>query len=188
MGMIETVEDRQDFETIYKTYRKQMFFVVNTILNNDTDSEDVVHDVFMKIAARHMSVLKRLRNEQEVRYYLLAAAKNTAINMVKRKCRSNLSIDNMGHGVPLHENLIVQDDFLDVVAYRNDHEKVMDALIHLKETYRDVLYFYLVMDLSVHEIASILDRNLLTVKKQVTRGKQMLCKLLEKDEVCYLNE
>lgn len=50
MQMIETEEERDDFEKLYQEYRNLMFYAANQILHNEHDAEDAVHHAFMKIA------------------------------------------------------------------------------------------------------------------------------------------
>lgn len=50
MSFIDDEIHRRLFEEIYMTYRKQMFLVARAVLSNDSDAEDAVHDVFLKIA------------------------------------------------------------------------------------------------------------------------------------------
>lgn len=49
LAAIETDANKSKFETIYTEYRAIMFYVAKQILNNDQDSEDVVHQAFEKI-------------------------------------------------------------------------------------------------------------------------------------------
>jgi RNA polymerase sigma-70 factor (ECF subfamily) len=50
LQMIETPQQRSDFEKIYLTYRGLMFHIANNILQNDEDAEDAVHNAFVAIA------------------------------------------------------------------------------------------------------------------------------------------
>ncbi len=50
MSFIDDESHRRLFEEIYLSYRKQMFLVARTVLKNDSDAEDIVHDVFLRIA------------------------------------------------------------------------------------------------------------------------------------------
>ena len=50
MSFIDDESQRRLFEEIYLNYRKQMLLVARSVLGSDTDAEDVVHDVFLKIA------------------------------------------------------------------------------------------------------------------------------------------
>lgn len=44
------VDKRKLFDEVYRHYRNQMIAVAKSILNNDEDAEDAVHDVFCCIA------------------------------------------------------------------------------------------------------------------------------------------
>ena len=47
--LIDSDEDRSKFEVIYTEYKNLMFYIANRILGDNKDSEDVVHDAFLKI-------------------------------------------------------------------------------------------------------------------------------------------
>ena len=50
MSLIDSAEDQSKFEKIYLKYRNLMFYIANRILNSSQDSEDAVHNAFIKIA------------------------------------------------------------------------------------------------------------------------------------------
>lgn len=49
------------FEDIYYSYRKQMMTLALSILENNEDAEDTVHDVFVAVASKHMTTLSNLK-------------------------------------------------------------------------------------------------------------------------------
>ena len=49
LAMIESDEDKSKFEIIYDTYKKLMLYEANKILMDTHDTEDVVHESFLKI-------------------------------------------------------------------------------------------------------------------------------------------
>ena len=49
LTLIESDTDKSKFEIIYRAYRDLMFHVAYKILNNQQDSEDAVHQAFLKI-------------------------------------------------------------------------------------------------------------------------------------------
>lgn len=171
--------DKQLFEKIFYTYRKQMIMVARSVLHNDTDAEDVVHDVFLKIATKHMSVIKSIESDVDLRNYLLKATKNTALNTYKKREKENASLDtvheyNIGG---IHE--ITDDDFIEVICNKCEYERVVKGIQSLDEKYRYVLYYHFVIGLTVLEIAKSLNQSVSTTKKQLVRGKKMLIALLE---------
>lgn len=59
MSFIDDESHRRLFEKIYIEYREQMFFMARSVLGNDSYAEDIVHDVFMKIARKHVAARAR---------------------------------------------------------------------------------------------------------------------------------
>ena len=49
LAMIDSPDDRHKFEVIYNTYKQLMYYIANNILGDIKDSEDVVHEAFLKI-------------------------------------------------------------------------------------------------------------------------------------------
>ena len=84
MSFIDDESHRRLFEEIYINYRKQMFLVARSVLGNDSDAEDIVHDVFLKIAKKHMTRISRIENDTDLRNYLLKATKHTALDHLRK--------------------------------------------------------------------------------------------------------
>ena len=52
LQMLETPEEKVQFEEIYLKYRSAMFRAAEGILHNDQDAEDAVHNAFLRIIKR----------------------------------------------------------------------------------------------------------------------------------------
>lgn len=88
MSFIDDEIHRRLFEEIYITYRKQMFLVARAVLSNDSDAEDAVHDVFLKIAKSQMQKIGSIQEAADVRNYLLKATKHQAIDHLRKAAAS----------------------------------------------------------------------------------------------------
>ena len=84
MSFIDDESHRRLFEEIYLSYRKQMFLVARTVLKNDSDAEDIVHDVFLRVAKKYMAKISTIENETDLRNYLLKATKNAALDHLRK--------------------------------------------------------------------------------------------------------
>lgn len=73
------------FNEAYRHYRKQMITVAKSILNNDEDAEDAVHDVFCSIASSHMDILDRIDNPKDLKNYMLKSVKNRSISILRHQ-------------------------------------------------------------------------------------------------------
>ena len=49
LAVIDSPEGKIKFEIIYEQYKNLMFYTANKILGDTRDSEDIVHDAFLKI-------------------------------------------------------------------------------------------------------------------------------------------
>lgn len=172
-ALINDENDSQYFEKIYIKYRSYMFHIARSILNNTSDAEDAVHDVFFNIASKHMYILNKLQNDNDLKNYLLKATKNTAINILKKRQRTPLFLGVFAEDIPDIPELS-DNDFLDVICTNAVYEDILNAISNLPETYRDVLYYHFVLEFTASEIANLFDKKTATIKQQLIRGKKLL--------------
>lgn len=174
LSLIDDEYQRIKFEEIYTTYRMQMVHLAKSFFQNESDAEDIVHDVFVRIATKHMKFIQQLSDREDIRNYLLKATKNTALNELKRKGRSYVSIEDISESDLESFPDLTDDSFVELICTKAEYDTVVQTLLSMDEPYRDIMYYHFVMDLSVPESAKLLGRNLATAKKQLVRGKKML--------------
>ena len=179
LSVIDDDHQRIKFEEIYTTFRMQMIHLAKSLLQNESSAEDVVHDVFLRLATKHMKVIQGLDNPEDIRNYLLTATKNTALNELKRKGRNYISIEDLSERELGSLQDLTDDLFIDLLCTKTEYDKVVQALLAMDEPYRDIMYYHFVMDLSVPEAAKLLGRNIVTAKKQLVRGKKLLLHKLD---------
>lgn len=174
LSLIDDESQFGTFEKIYATYRKQMMYLAKSYMKSDFDAEDVVHDVFVRVATRHMKFISDLKNPEDVRNYLLKATKNTALNKLKAKEKSNIALESVLENEWKGYSDMKDDDFVELICTKAEYEDVVQALISMEEPYRDIMYYHFVMEMSVSDAAKHLRRNTATAKKQLVRGKKIL--------------
>lgn len=175
LSLIDNDNDRKLFEKIYYAHRKQMFTLAFSILENEDDAEDLVHDVFCNIAEKHIQTLQNIKNEQDIKNYLLKATKNSALNK-KRDTKPHISLHESEY--MLNKDDLNDNEFLDMICNNISYQEVLSAIRSLDKKYEDVLYLHFVIGMTVPEVAEHLDRNKQTVKKQLFRGKILLLEKL----------
>lgn len=179
LAYLDEANDKELFSNIYYSYRKQMVAVAIPILNNNADAEDVVEDVFLRIAQKYFDIIRSIKNETDLRNYLLKAAKNTAINRLKSQKKDNMSLDTVLEYNMSEIKELSDDTFIEVLCNKMDYDQIVDAIKNLSEKYRNVLYYHFVMELTVPQTAKALNQSLSTTKKQIIRGKKLLLSFLE---------
>ena len=178
LAYLDDKNDKELFKNIYYSYRKQMVSVAIPILKNDEDAEDVVEDVFLRIAQKYFDIIRSIENETDLRNYLLKATKNTAINELKSKKKDNMSLDTVSEYNIDEIKELSDSTFIEVLCNKIDYDQILDAIKNLSEKYRYMLYYHFVMELTVPQTAKILNQSVPTTKKQIVRGKKMLLNLL----------
>lgn len=175
LSLIDNDNDRKLFERIYYAHRKQMLTLAFSILENEDDAEDLVHDVFCNIAEKYMQSLQNIKNEQDIKNYLLKATKNSALNK-KRDSKPHISLHESEY--MLNKDNLNDNEFLDMICNNISYQEVLTAIRSLDKKYEDVLYLHFVIGMTVPEVAEHLNRNKQTVKKQLLRGKILLLEKL----------
>lgn len=179
LSLIDEDNNKQKFEMIYHSYRKQMAMVAMSIVQSQADAEDVVHEVFLNIATKYMETVKSISNETDLRNYLLKATKNTALNWKKKKQRWIFFIDGEDREPDRIE--LSDEKFIEYLCEKTEYNRVLEAMKMLEPKYRDVLYYHFVMEVPVPELAKNLNQSLAATKKQLVRGKKRLLQLLEEE-------
>ena len=173
MSLIDNDDDRTKFEILYNKYRKRMVYTAYSVLGNNEDAEDAVHDTFIKIARNMRSIQDP--DSDETLSYVLKAVKNTAINLSKKNATISKHMQSQDM-----EN-ISDSAFLDKLRIQENYDEVVKAIRSLNDTYKDVLFFYFVEGMKAKDIADLLGRNKAAVQQQIIRGKKKLLEILGND-------
>ena len=178
LAVLESPDDKTTFETLYIKYRNQMFYLAKTLLSDDVAAEDAVHDVFVAVASKYMETVRKIENEEDLRNYLLKAAKNTCLNYIRKQDRMRIPLDPVLASGGMNGKAVSDESFWEHIHNCVEAERVVLAITDLPAIYRDVVYYHFVVGLTGKEIANSLDEKLSTVKKRLIRGKVMLLQSL----------
>ena len=177
LSAISGETEKKTFEYYYVTYRKQMYYVAYSVLHNQDDAEDAVHNAFLGVA-KHVDILLR-EKEDKSKCYCLKAARNAALNILHKNNRtdSTVSIEDMYD--------IADERAFEEMIENSEYEDVLSVIRNMDSVYRDVLYLHYVMDMPVKKICDVLDRKMSTVKQQLVRGKKILVSALTEEVTAY---
>lgn len=171
MALIEDEADKIKFENIYYSYRKQMLMAANEVLKNETLAEDAVQNALLGIAKRIKNVQDN--NPQMLRAYVLTAARNAAINLLKKEKK--------------HEHMRISMNVADAVVSTDQSddklEQVKTAICRLPLLYREVLMLHYVQNMNYAQMAELLHRSQSALRQQVSRGKKMMRQVLEEEGI-----
>lgn len=69
---------------------------------------------------------------------------------------------------------LTNDAFVEKICNNIEYERILSAIVSMKDIYKEVMYYHFVMDLSIPEVAKMLNCKVSTVKQRLVRGKKLL--------------
>ncbi len=157
---------------IYENYKNRMYITACRILKDPYLAEDAVHNAFVAISRNLSSIGEP--DSIKTASYVIKAAKNTAINMLKK---AETEIPTL----LTEEEIFKDEEALDEICQRENYNYIIKAILSLDEKYRDVLSFYYLNELTIKEISDSLGRKENTVKAQLARGRRKLIELIKEE-------
>lgn len=171
MSLIETDSDKEKFATIYKEYKALMFHVATRILGDTKDSEDVVHDAFVKVA----EIIDKIESAKcpKTRSLVVTIVERKAIDLYRqRKNRKVLYLDAENINVPSKEDFRLDPD----------RPPIVEAIALLPTKYRELLLLKYDNGFSEKELSALLSMSEANVHKTIQRAKKKLSDILMKLE------
>lgn len=152
-------------EEIVRFYSDMIFGVAMRYVRNTTDAEDVYSEVFLRYFKRE----RTFQSEEHRKAWLLRVTINCSKEFLKnRRYHADLDDDMFGSVTLTGTG---ESSIEDILAVR-------EALKQLSPDYREVIELYYFNDLTVSEIAQMLQKPVDTVKSQLLRSRKKLKELL----------
>ena len=169
LAMIDSDADKSKFEILYSEYKNLMYYTANRILCNSSDTEDVVHQAFLKV----IEILDTISSPRCHKTRALLVTEHKAIDLYREKQRRNV--------LPLAEEYIGAAPAAEIerLAAR---DALAAAIASLPPRYRSVLLLRYDCGYSNAEIANILDTTEPNVRKLIQRAKEKLSAALSEME------
>lgn len=170
LTIIDSKEGQQKFEFIYNRYKKLMFYIANKILGDTRDSEDTVHDAFLKI----IEIIDDIKDVEspQTRSLIVTITENKAIDLYRKRQRKTV--------LPFEEEYLGVPNCSDIESVE-DNEVVTKAIASLSGKYREVLFLKYSHGYSIDEMALILSMSKENVKKTIQRARRKLEQALKNE-------
>ena len=155
-----------DISAVYLRYSDMLYRIALMQLRNPDDAMDAVQDVFLKYIKKKTIFLS---DEHEKAWFIRATVNQCHDIYRKNAIRSHEDISTA-------ENLVYRDHFSD------DSTGILDEIEKLPEKIRTVIVLHYLEDMSIDSIARSLKISVSAVKMRLSRGRDALKLLLEKEE------
>lgn len=154
---------RQSIKELVSLYQSNLFAIAFNVCKNAQDAEDIVQDTFIQ----YYISKKEFDNEQHLRAWLIRVTVNKAKNANRTFWRQNkLSLE----------------DYMESLTFETpEDERLFETVMSLPEKYRIVIHLFYYEDYAVREIADILKLSESNIKVRLSRGREMLRKILKEE-------
>lgn len=145
-----------------------------TVTNNREDAEDAVQNVFMRLTSVHLHTILQLKSEKHRRDYLLKAAKNAAIDHMRKSEKERSVFAQFSPPVFLPDRLLEE-----TLCEKITVEELRLAMTKLDTGYVFPMMMFYELDIPVKEIAVFLNLSNAAVRKRLQRGRELLTSILK---------
>ena len=152
----------REIERIVETHSDMLLRIAINRVRSKTEAEDIVQAVYLRLMTRQ----PRLQSPEHERAWLIRTAINLCLDYDKSASRRT--------SVPLDDDI--------AAAQPEENADVLEVVWKLPERDRYIIYLYYFEELSVKEIASLLDEQTGTITSRLSRARNKLKLLLKGDE------
>lgn len=160
--------DKDSFKDLFDTYYNPLCNFCYRFVENHTDAEDVVQDVFTSFWQKQ----DRIKIETDVKYYLFTSVRNKAIEYIRSKKRKMNLEDEMGR----RSESSYTEEFMEENLIK---ELISNSVRQLPPKCRQIFVMSKVNGLTYVEIADQLNLSTKTIENQMRRAFQILRKTLK---------
>lgn len=155
-----------DISAVYVKYSDMLYRISLMQLKNADDAMDAVQDVFLKYIKKNLIFSSE---EHEKAWFI-----RSTLNQCKDIYRKN--------AVRTHEDISTAENLIYKESFSEDYSSLLDAVERLPEKIRSVIVLHYLEDMSIDSIAKTLKISVSAVKMRLSRGRESLKQLLEKEE------
>ncbi len=152
------------FEALYDKYANKLYRLALVNVQNTTDAEDIVHDVFIK----YFENLPDFKDRHHEEAWFVQVTVNACRDFLRKKAhRTHDNIDDMHH----------------LKSEEKEESSVMYSLSFVPERYRNVLVLHYLEDYSVAEVAKMTGLSQSAVKMRLSRGREHMKNIMEREGI-----
>ncbi len=170
--------NNESLEKLYALYKNKLVYFVNNIVKDYEKAEDIVQDTFIYV------IENTKKEDVSFKYYIYLVAKSKALNYINKENRRKEIVDKYFSG----NEEVLEEDLLDVIATKENKEKVLSAIDELEDKYKNAIYLVYIEKMSYEQTAEILGQTLTNTKTIIYRGKNKLRKILLKKGLDDMNK
>jgi RNA polymerase sigma-70 factor (ECF subfamily) len=164
-------KDKEAFIKAYDEYADKIYRFVYFKIGNEEDAKDLTSAIFLK-TWNHINN-SRLADEKTLKALFYKIARNSVIDYYRSSRREECMEKEI-----LSNAIDEKNDLLNQASVSSDWESVKIKMLELKDEYREILLLKYIEELSIGEIAKILDKSKGNVRVLIFRALKALKELM----------
>ena len=152
-----------ELKDIFERQHKRVYRIAMLMLNNVSDAEDAVQNVFLKYIEKGFS----FEDIEHEKAWFITVTRNYCKDQLKNFWKRNV---DMG-------------DIPEQIQEEEQDNELLEHIMKLPDKYKEVIYLFYYEDYSIKEMSKILDRKESTIQTQLKTARDKLKKLIQ--EVSY---
>jgi RNA polymerase sigma-70 factor, ECF subfamily len=167
------------YEILIDRYQQPVYNLVYRLMDDPSESSDVVQEVFLKIFRN----IGSFKGNSSLKTWIYRIAFNEAFNHRRwftRHKRQEVGLETNEDDTLSYQDVLADPgrSAFDIVSDIEMHSLIENALGELNPAFRAAVVLRDIEDLSYEEIAEVLQVSLGTVKSRILRGREALKKVL----------
>lgn len=150
---------QQKIQRIVETYSTVLLRVATNQLGNQTEAEDIVQKVFLKL----LKANQEFQNNEHEKAWLLRVTINESKDLLRSSAHKKKAELNEAVNLPTEKGIPEGESF-----------EIMEAIQKLSPKYRSVIYLFYYEGYTTVEIADILQSRKGTIESQLSRAREKL--------------
>jgi RNA polymerase sigma-70 factor (ECF subfamily) len=166
-------KDPEAFSQIYDLYITPIYRFIYFKVATRQDAEDLTSEVFLKV----WQYITETENEVEnLRAFLYKSARNLVIDFYRRNAKKDLTQVMEVLNSVVDER---QQSLLSSIESKIEMENIETILRRMKDEYREIIILRYIEELSINEIARVLDRSKGSVRVLLHRALKVAREILQ---------
>jgi len=163
---------QKEIKKFYDTHYRRLFNASYRIVGNGADAEEIMHDTLL----RFLEMENPPKEPAQISAWLIRTCIRRSIDRLRVIKREQIFKESYEET----ESLSAKESAEVAISTKEEVKRVKEALETMKDPYRLVLTLSLFEGMDYQEISQITEQKEVTIRSQVSRGKAMLLKILEK--------
>ena len=148
-----------ELKDIFERQHKRVYRIAMLMLNNVSDAEDAVQNVFLKYIEKGSS----FEDIEHEKAWFITVTRNYCKDQLKNFWKRNV---DMG-------------DIPEQIQEEEQDNELLEHIMKLPDKYKEVIYLFYYEDYSIKEMSKILDRKESTIQTQLSTARYKLKKVIQ---------